>query len=56
MNMMTRDGFSAKIEYDAVLDVFRAEILGLSGGADVRPTPNPFIELTRSGSAGLAFI
>ena len=53
MNMMTRDGFSAKIEYDAELDVFRGEILGLSGGADVRPTPNPFIELTRSGSAGL---
>ena len=56
MNMMTRDGFSAKIEYSAELDVFRAEMLGLSGGADVRPTPNPFIELTRSGSAGLAFI
>ena len=34
MNMMTLDGFSAKIEYDADLDVFRGEILGLSGGAD----------------------
>ena len=34
MNMMTLDGFSAKIEYDAELDVFRGEILGLSGGAD----------------------
>ena len=33
MNMMTRDGFSAKIEYSAELDVFRAEMLGLSGGA-----------------------
>ena len=32
--MMTLDGFSAKIEYDADLDVFRGEILGLSGGAD----------------------
>ena len=56
MNMMTLDGLSAKIEYDAELDVFRGETLGLSGGADVRPTPKPFIELTRSGSAGLAFI
>ena len=34
MNMMTLDGFSAKIEFDAELDVFRGEILGLSGGAD----------------------
>ena len=32
--MMNLDGFSAKIEYDADLDVFRGEILGLSGGAD----------------------
>ena len=34
MNMMTLDGFSAKIEFDAELDVFRGEILGLNGGAD----------------------
>lgn len=34
MNMMTLDGFNAKIEYDAELDLFRGEILGLSGGAD----------------------
>ena len=34
MNMMNLDGFSAKIEYDAELDVFRGEILGLNGGAD----------------------
>ena len=34
MNMMNLDGYSAKIEYDAELDVFRGEILGLSGGAD----------------------
>ena len=34
MNMMTLDGYSAKIEYDADLDMFRGEILGLSGGAD----------------------
>ena len=34
MNIMTLDGYSAKIEYDAELDLFRGEILGLSGGAD----------------------
>ena len=34
MNMMTVDGYNAKIEYDAELDVFRGEILGLTGGAD----------------------
>ena len=34
MNMMTLDGYLAKIEYDAVLDSFRGEILGLNGGAD----------------------
>ena len=34
MNMMSLEGYSAKIEYDADLDVFRGEILGLSGGAD----------------------
>ena len=34
MNIMTLDGYSAKIEYDAELDVFRGEILGLTGGAD----------------------
>jgi predicted HicB family RNase H-like nuclease len=34
MNMMTLDGYNAKIEYDAELDMFRGEILGLSGGAD----------------------
>ena len=34
MNVMTIDGYSAKIEYDAELDVFRGEILGLNGGAD----------------------
>lgn len=32
--MMTFDGYNAKIEYDAELDQFRGEILGLSGGAD----------------------
>ena len=31
---MTVDGYHAKIEYDEELDVFRGEILGLSGGAD----------------------
>ena len=34
MNTMTVDGFNAKIEYDEELDLFRGEILGLSGGAD----------------------
>lgn len=34
MNLMTIDGYSAKIEYDADTDLFRGEILGLSGGAD----------------------
>jgi predicted HicB family RNase H-like nuclease len=34
MNVMTLDGYHAKIEYDAELDLFRGEILGLSGGAD----------------------
>ncbi len=34
MNLMTIDGYHAKIEYDEELDLFRGEILGLSGGAD----------------------
>jgi predicted HicB family RNase H-like nuclease len=34
MNLMTLDGYHAKIEYDEELDMFRGEILGLSGGAD----------------------
>lgn len=34
MNLMTFEGYSAKIEYDADLDMFRGEILGLNGGAD----------------------
>jgi predicted HicB family RNase H-like nuclease len=34
MNMMTLDGYNAKIEYAADLDLFRGEILGLNGGAD----------------------
>ena len=34
MNMMSVDGYEAKIEYDAELDLFRGEVLGLSGGAD----------------------
>jgi predicted HicB family RNase H-like nuclease len=34
MSTMTIDGFHAKIEYDADLDQFRGEILGLTGGAD----------------------
>ena len=34
MNVMTLNGYHAKIEYDEDLDLFRGEILGLSGGAD----------------------
>ncbi|MCE2745036.1 MAG: type II toxin-antitoxin system HicB family antitoxin [Burkholderiales bacterium] len=34
MNIMTVDGYQAKIEYDEELDLFRGEILGLNGGAD----------------------
>ena len=34
MNTMTVEGYSAKIEYDEEIDLFRGEILGLSGGAD----------------------
>ena len=34
INVVTVDGYRAKIEYDEELDLFRGEILGLSGGAD----------------------
>lgn len=34
MNLMTLDGYQAKIEYDPDIDMFRGEILGLNGGAD----------------------
>ena len=34
MNIMMLDKYSAKIEYDPELDLFRGEILGLNGGAD----------------------
>ena len=34
MNLMTYEGYRAKIEYDEDLDQFRGEILGLNGGAD----------------------
>ena len=34
MNLMTVDGYHAKIEFDEELDLFRGEILGLNGGAD----------------------
>ena len=34
MNTMTLGEYHAKIEYDADLDMFRGEILGLTGGAD----------------------
>ena len=34
MNLMSLNGYHAKIEYDPDLDMFRGETLGLSGGAD----------------------
>ena len=34
MSIMTLDGYNAKIEYGADLDLFRGEVLGLNGGAD----------------------
>jgi predicted HicB family RNase H-like nuclease len=34
MNVMTVDGYHARIEYDPDTDLFRGEILGLTGGAD----------------------
>lgn len=34
MSLMTLDGFHARIDYDEETDLFRGEILGLSGGAD----------------------
>jgi len=34
MNIMSIEAYQAKIEYDAELDMFRGEILGLNGGAD----------------------
>ncbi len=34
MNLMSFEGYHAKIEYDAELDLFRGEVLGLNGGAD----------------------
>lgn len=34
MNVMTVEGYQAKIEYDPEIDLFRGEILGLTGGAD----------------------
>ena len=34
MNVMNVDGYNARIEYDPEIDLFRGEILGLTGGAD----------------------
>ena len=34
MNLMTMDGYQAKIEYDEDLDLFRGDIIGLNGSAD----------------------
>ena len=34
MNVMTINGYIARIEYNPEIDMFRGEILGLTGGAD----------------------
>jgi predicted HicB family RNase H-like nuclease len=34
MNVMTVNGYQARIEFDSDLDLFRGDILGLNGGAD----------------------
>ena len=34
MNLMSVDGYYARIEYNSDTDLFRGEILGLSGSAD----------------------
>jgi predicted HicB family RNase H-like nuclease len=34
MNLMSVEGYYARIEYNSDTDLFRGEILGLSGGAD----------------------
>jgi len=34
MNLMSVDGYQARIEYNPETDQFRGEILGLNGGAD----------------------
>ena len=34
MNLLSVDGYYARIEYNSDTDLFRGEILGLSGGAD----------------------
>ncbi len=34
MSLMTLDGFHARINYDEDTDLFRGEILGITGGAD----------------------
>lgn len=34
MNLMTVDGYSAKLGYDSDTDQFHGEILGLNGGVD----------------------
>lgn len=34
LNIMKLDGYRAKIAYDAELDLFRGEILGINGSAD----------------------
>ena len=52
MNIMEVDSFKAKIEYDAELDEFRGEILGLNGSADFYGK-NP-TDLRREFKASLA--
>jgi predicted HicB family RNase H-like nuclease len=34
VNVMTVEGYSARIDYDPEIDMFRGEVLGLNGSAD----------------------
>ena len=53
MNVMSVNGYHAKLEYDPELDLFRGQILGLNGGAGLlrprlqarEPDPRSFVVL-----------
>jgi len=51
MNIMNIDDYKAIIKYDPVLDKFRGEFIGLSGGADFYATT--IEELKKEGSISL---
>jgi predicted HicB family RNase H-like nuclease len=50
MNVMTVDGYNAKIEYDPEIDMFRGAILGLAGGATPGSSIFEFLRHFTSGS------